>query len=626
MKFISLKNQMIFAVVVPFMIALLLISTIVFSGSQRSVTEVMQELGVTMQDMVQEKLEDKLSEALRLNMMHKDSYYSGRLDLEDEIEREKYFSTALRALPTAAMTFVATPDGQFYGARRLQDGAIQVVRNNQSTAGASMYYNVDGFGVAQDFAVKFDNYDARTRPWYQIAVSEKNAVFSDVYKHFVFEVPTVTASKPVYVDGQLVGVFGVDLLLTWLSDTLEIIPVGENGRIFIVDQEGLLVACCADDFLEIGNQSEQFIYNYDSEEFLTSTRNFQLHGVDWDVYIVLAKKDFLAGTRAVIQEVTIALIILALSFLGFAFWFADRSTRRLVQLNQAAQELANGNYRIVKISPPKDEITELTQSFNMMGMQISGLVQHLEGEVRERTKELEQALAAKDVFLANFSHEVRSPLNVIIGMSDIVLEMDLDDTQREYIDMVNESAKMLLRIINQILDYSKLKSGKLVLHDEQFDLRKALKTIENIYVFNARDKNIDLHFVVDQAIPDKLSGDVVRLQQVLINLIGNGIKFTESGYVKLTLDLVEETEQAVKLRFAVTDTGMGIPTDKQALLFNSFSQVDSSFSRVHEGTGLGLAISQEIIGLMGSEIILKSKAGEGSEFSFVISFAKYNLG
>ena len=430
-------------------------------------------------------------------------------------------------------------------------------------------------------------------------------------------------SKP-----RLRGYIGITIGLQHFNELLHKRSIGNHGRMLVVDAAGReqfvddgFHGLALQNFAAQDNPGEALRVAVSDGDPILDYWSRPL-GNGYHLVAILPQSEIYSASRSLATSVVIiTLIAMALLFTGMYLVLQHLVIARLALLGQATESIADGRNPVLEVPASSDQIGLLFHAFKDMQARLLSSRDTLESyqaELEDKVEKVQAADQAKSAFLAKMSHEIRTPMNGVIGMAELLQQTPLSQQQSRYLTIIQKSSNNLLDIINDILDFSKIESGKLELRKEPMDLVNLFEEVQQLFEQAVAVKGLRLSLTLEPDLPKRLIGDEQRLRQVLINLIGNAIKFTAQGWIDVKVTKESQQEETVQVRVRVSDSGIGLSHEEQEKIFESFRQADDSSSRRYGGTGLGLSIARQLIHLMGGEIGVQSAPGEGAVFWFTV--------
>jgi signal transduction histidine kinase/DNA-binding response OmpR family regulator len=655
-----------------------------------AVNDLASQLMYKHSEIVDRHLDRYLAVPNQINQINLDAVELGFLDLQNLPGMGRYFWKQMQVYDVGYINY-GDEDGRFIGIERLNNGEFLInevpakTSLEQANNSITYIYNADSQGNRTKLLESHKGNDHRFEPWYTDAVKVKKPIWTQIYQwEDKPEVLSISSSYPVYNrDGNLKGVIGVDLILSQIGDFLRKLKVSPSGQVFIIEQNGLLIASSSTEKpFKLLNGKVQRLSVLDSSDRLTQSTaqylkqkfgdfskikdsqqlEFQIagssthpareafpqeignrhfikvtpwqdsYGLNWLAIVVVPESDFMAQINAN-TNITIILCLVALLVATILGLLTSRWIAKPIQrLSQASEAIANGDLDQNVEVQGINELEVLSQAFNKMSDRLKDSFELLETRVEQRTEELREAKLvaetanhAKSEFLANMSHELRTPLNAILGFTQLLCrDSSLLPNQLENLQIIDRSGEHLLSLINDVLDMAKIEAGQLGLNEKDFDLYHLLDTTQEMFQLKADSQGIILSFERDPDVPQFVKSDERKLRQILINLIGNAIKFTQKGSIKLQVNIEDKTltssehvdiSNDITLHFELTDTGPGIAPEELGSLFEPFVQTETG-RQSQQGAGLGLPISRKFAQIMGGDIMVESTLGKGTVFKF----------
>ena len=682
-KKISLRLLLVLPFIVQISVVVMLTACLSIHNGRKAVNDVASQLRTAVSDRIKQQVFTYLDDPHLVNAVIAEAMSEGEIDVQDLPALERYF---WRLVDRRIVNYIqfGSESGYVVAVERVEDQLVVRYRD-AATEPIREVYNLDSQGNRVEL-IKSKEYDPRTRPWYTTTVAANAPFWSPFYVRAAKENPVVafSPSQPIYDrSGKLLGVLQNLFEVGQIRDFLASIEIGHTGQTFIIERNGNMVASSkieqpylvegkkvisikavdsvdpiisataqylADKFgvLDTITESHQLEFDFQGErQFVQVLPINDGRGVDWLSVVVIPESDFMAqidvNMRNTLLLCMAALVIATILGLLTSRWI----TQPILRLSQASEAITAGKLAQKVDKSWVKEIDILAKSFNRMAQQLresfaklAKTNEELEIRVEERTAELteakekaEIASRAKSEFLSSMSHELRTPLNSILGYAQI-LRRDLHKqaqynnhltiNQDKGLKIIYQSGNHLLTLIEDILDLSKIEARKLELYLIDIHLNSFLSEVINIVKMQALEKDLLFHYEALPNMPTVIQGDEKRLRQILLNLLGNAVKFTDLGAITLRVTSLQpayEEDELLKqtLRFEIKDTGIGMNSQQLAKIFEPFEQV-GDIERRAAGTGLGLTITKQLVELMGGKLQVSSELSKGSTFWFDVTF------
>ncbi len=617
-----------------------------FRNGQETINDLATQLHTEITARIEQYINTYLNIPSLVVNMNANSVANDQLNMHDLRSWLPYLLKQSNIFKELSYIYCANYNGDYIAFQRLNNGKLAYNLKDSKTNGLMADYRFNKTGKA----INIDNtiYDPRLRPWYQIALKAGKAKWTNIYPFIGSKgtnQPGMSFVYPYYdKTGTLLGVLGSDFTLTKISDFLRNMKIGKTGKTFIIERSGLLVGGSFPytsfdenterlkardvkdpfiqatvnyltdyygDFTKI-NDTKRINFSYQNQRQLVNVSPFHnKFNLDWIIIVVVPEADFMerinANTYNTLWLTLIALVIATLT----GIFTSKFIVQPILRLNQAVKKLAEGDWEQTLPVDRVDELGALANSFNSMAKQLKSSFNTLE----EQNSELQRLDKLKNEFLANTSHELRTPLNGIINIADSLIDGTtgkLPQATCDNLNMIVLSGKRLANLVNNILDFSKLRHKNIELEVKSIDLRKCIDVVFTLSKPLIGKKKLQLINSVPINLPPA-AADENRLQQILHNLISNAVKFTDSGHVEVCAKIKKGF-----IAVSVSDTGIGIPTNKLDSIFKSFEQADGTTARVYGGTGLGLTITKQLVELHEGNISVSSELGIGSRFIFTL--------